>query len=85
MFSYAASIATQTSVTASVRQSVENATYLKPTLKIMFKGPEKKIYYTGDMIEGEVTFTTQNDTRFDEISISLEGKSSVLLLLSILR
>lgn len=76
MFGYSESIATRTSMTASIRQSVENATYSKPTLKITLKDPEKKIYYTGDMIEGKVSFMTQSDTRFDEISIKLEGKFS---------
>lgn len=74
MFHYAESIATQSTV-ASVRQSVENVTYLKPTLKITLKDQEKKIYHTGDIIEGEVLYVTQNDTAFDEISINLEGKS----------
>jgi hypothetical protein len=76
MASYTASIATHSSVVASIRQTIAEVQGSKPSITIKINGePEssKKIYTTGERIEGEVQIVAPTDTRFDEISIAFEG------------
>lgn len=53
----------------------------KPQITITLKGEENatsehtKYFTTRDTIEGEVSFVTNSDTRFDDIYIGFEGKT----------
>ncbi|KAF8417010.1 hypothetical protein BGX38DRAFT_1109522 [Terfezia claveryi] len=77
---YADSVMTRHTMVSTMMQSVQAT---KPQISVTLKGEEKgadisvKCFTTGDKIEGEVSFVTPSDTRFDEIYIGFEGITRV--------
>jgi len=59
---------------------IQSVQATKPQITVSLKGEEKgadvsaKYFTTRDTIEGEVSFVTPSDTRFDEIYIGFEGR-----------
>ncbi|KAI9771156.1 MAG: hypothetical protein M1840_002507 [Geoglossum simile] len=77
---YAESIASRNTVATHLRALSQIG---KPAIDIVLnddrQGAHNRSYSTSDKIEGEVSITAPNDTRFDDVFIAFEGNTKVFM------
>jgi hypothetical protein len=82
MFNYTESLASRSTYMTSIRETIAEAQRTQPSITISINGEadgtkSHKIYTTLDRIEGQVSLVAPVDTRFDDVSITFEGKTAL--------